>query len=163
MRSAQSPDGDVVEMHGSVRLPALSGAAAEVKLFRGIAGASGGIAGDFALLLVGVDVDSWAFLGAPTELQVVPSVRIQNAFDGDFRSPGILGRGDGVNKFAVFVLDVDALTTGLAFAAAGDDVRSVDERLVEIQPSHDGKALALDRLLHDVVPELRPLLEDEEL
>jgi len=163
MGSTQSPDGDVVKVHGSVRLAPLSGAAAKVKLLRGVAGASRGIASDGALLFVSVDVNPGSFFRTPTELEVVPRVGVQNAVHGDVRPPGISLRRHRVDEFAVFVLNVDSLTTGLAFAAAGDDVRSVDQRLVEIQPSHDGESLILRMLLHDVVPELRPFLQDEEL
>jgi len=114
-------------------------------------------------LFVGVDVDLGTFLGAPTELDVVPGVGVEDSVDGHFRSPRVLLRGDGEDQLAVLVLDVHALTTALVFAATRDDVGTVLKRLVESQPRHDGEALVLRMLLHDVVPELRPFLEDEEL
>lgn len=163
MGSAQSPDRHVVKMHGSVNLSALSGAAAEVQLLGRLLRSLRGISDGLGVLLIGVDVGLGSLFWTPTELDVVPSVGVEDAVDGHFRLPGILLRGNGENELAILVLDVHPLTAGLSLAAAGGDVRSILKRLVETQPEHDGEALVLRMLFHDVVPELGPFLENEEL
>ena len=137
MRSAQSPDCDIVKVHGSVDLTALSSAAAKVQLFRGFARSLGGISNGLGVLFVGVDVGLETLFRTPTELDVVPSVGVEDTVDGHFRHPRILLRGDGENQLTALVLDVHSLTTGLTFAAARNDKGSFLQWLVETQPGHD--------------------------
>ena len=81
---------------------------------------------------MGVDVDSGAFCLTPTELEVVPRIRIENASDSYFSLQCLPNCADDEEKFATFVVDVDTLTPPSTFAGTGDYGKTIDWERVNV-------------------------------